>query len=484
MVSDGWGLQDRGLAAVSSELRPDMTSGLLSVLVLSGWCGLVAGLLETGILFLHKQYFDRNQFYGKSMQFAWLIPLANLLLFLVAGSALSPIIRLGARARRVAIRFLATLALLPPLLAAFPRIHGAALLVLAVGAAVRLVPLIERRPAGFARLVRLSFPGAACVFLILVASSWGMGKLSQWREASRPLPPPNSPNVLLIVLDTVAAGHLSLLGYNRLTSPAIDELASRGICFKQARATAPWTLPSHASMFTGRFPHELSTGWFTPLDAASPTVAEYLGTRGFATAGFAANVFYCATDSGLARGFTTYRDFIFPELTVLHLTAIVSRIVDGFQGVESLCTYATGNAVLRSPADLVWRFLGQYRKDASAVNGEFLDWLSTRPQPNRPFFAFLNYYDAHTPYELPETGIHRFGVDPRTDREETIIRDWVSMQKRGPSERQTAFARDAYDDCVAHLDEQLGILFDELEAPVRSRSDLGDHYSRPWRKFW
>ena len=98
-------------------------------------------------------------------------------------------------------------------------------------------------------------------------------------------------------------------------------------------------------MFTGTFPHELSAGWFTPLDGAAPTVAEYLGKRGYATAGFAANVCYCAADSGLARGFTTYHDFIFPELTVIHLSALVSRIVDGFQGVESVCTYATGNSV-------------------------------------------------------------------------------------------------------------------------------------------
>ncbi len=216
-------------------------------------------------------------------------------------------------------------------------------------------------------------------------------------------------------------------------------------------------------MFTGRWPHELSAGWFTPLDAASLTVADYLGARGYATAGFAANVTYCATDSGLARGFTTYRDFIFPEFTAFHLTALVSRVVDGFQGVEAVCTYATGNPVLRSPADLVWRLFGQGRKDAAGVNREFLDWLSGRQRQDRPFFAFLNYYDAHTPYELPATGIHRFGVVPRNDREADIIRDWVEISKRGPTRRQIAFARDAYDDCVAHLDEQLGELIDELE---------------------
>ena len=67
--------------------------------------------------------------------------------------------------------------------------------------------------------------------MILAASCWGADRLKKWREASRPLPPPPSPNVLLIVLDTVGADHLSLFGYNRPTSPTIDELATRGICF-------------------------------------------------------------------------------------------------------------------------------------------------------------------------------------------------------------------------------------------------------------
>ena len=66
------------------------------------------------------------------------------------------------------------------------------------------------------------------------------------------------PNVLLVVLDTVRADHLSLHGYGRDTSPNLSRLARRGITFKQARSTAPWTLPSHASMMTGRWPHELS----------------------------------------------------------------------------------------------------------------------------------------------------------------------------------------------------------------------------------
>ena len=452
-----------GLPGSSPQKLADARLGSFSILVLSAWCGLIAGLLEIGITILRKKYIDLDHFYGVSGHFVWLVPAVNLLIFVVLGLMLSRMVRWGVRGQRVATRVLGTLALVPPFWAAFPRIYGAAGLLLMMGVAARLVPALERRAASFCRVIRLSFPPAVCLLMVLAASCWATGSLREWREASRPLPPRTAPNILLIVLDTVSAGHLGLFGYDRPTSPTIEELASRGISFSRARATASWTLPSHASMFTGRWPHELSTGWLTPLDATFPTVAEYLGERGYATAGFAANLSYCASDSGLARGFTTYRDYSFPALTALHVAVIVARLVDGFQEVESFCTDRLELRFLRAPADLAWQLFAQNRKEAAVIGREFLDWLSERNRPDRPFFAFLNFYDAHHPYQLPPTGIHRFGVAPASDRELAVIRHWPEIVKLGPSVPQITFARDSYDDCVAGLDEQLGQLIDELK---------------------
>ena len=107
-----------------------------------------------------------------------------------------------------------------------------------------------------------------------------------------------------------------------------------------------WTLPSHASMFTGRWPHELSAGWFTPLDWAYPTLAEFLGSRGYATAGFIANYWYCSSDSGLDRGFTAYQDYIFQRLSFLTTAVLVDRPLDGLQAIERV---PRGLAGFRSP---------------------------------------------------------------------------------------------------------------------------------------
>jgi arylsulfatase A-like enzyme len=265
------------------------------------------------------------------------------------------------------------------------------------------------------------------------------------------------------VLDTVGADHLSLYGYDRRTSPTLDELASRGIRFDRLLAPSSWTLPSHASLFTGRWPHELSAGWLTPLDGTHPTLAEFLGSRGYATAGFVANKPYCLSDSGLARGFSVYRDHAFPRLTALKTTVLIDRLMEGVWATEQFLEDRLDLDLLGSAVDHLWRLIKIDRKEAAVVNREFLDWLSRRRQPERPFFVFLNYFDAHYPYELPAKGLHRFGERPRTTREAAWLRDWPQSIEKGPSPNQIRFARDAYDDCVASLDEKLGQLIDELD---------------------
>ncbi len=315
------------------------------------------------------------------------------------------------------------------ILVAFPRIYGLAWLVALLGLAARLVPLIERRTRGFRRFVLVSFPAAVAIVATLGAALWVGDRIKQSRENARPLPPPGSPNVLLIVLDTVAAGHLSLHGYHRATSTTLAELAERGIRFDSARAASSWTLPSHATMFTGRWLHELSVGWLTPLDRTHPTLAEFLGDRGYATAGFVANTFYCATDSGLARGFTHYQDFIFPELTALKTAVLVSRALEGFQTIVYFTEDWLESAGLLPYVQRLWRSLDTDRKGAAVVNRELLDWLANRTQPERPFFAFLNYFDAHYPYQLPPGRLHRFGVEPTDKYQRILIQHWWELDK-------------------------------------------------------
>src|SRR5262249_40669285 len=318
--------------------------------------------------------------------------------------------------------------------------YGLAGLLLAFGIAARLVPALGHRAAAFRRCVRVSFPILAIVTPLLAVSIWAGDRLKEWREATRPLPSASSPHVLWIVLDTVAADHLSLHGYGRPTSPTLESLARRGVRFDRVQAPSSWTLPSHASFFTGRWPHELSAGWLTPLDATHPTLAEHLGSQGYATAGFIANLFYCGADTGLERGFTRYQDYIFPGLSAFKPAALVDRPVEGLRAIHR---FVRERASLSFFPELIELFDAGNRKPAPVVDREFLDWLSRRRQPERPFFAFLNFYDVHYPYRIPEGSLYRFGVKPRNDREMDLLENWKVLDKVKLSPREIAFARDA-----------------------------------------
>ena len=437
--------------------------GLLSLLGCSAWCGLVAGLLEVGTIVLRKQLFDPNRLYGMSRDFVWLIPVTNLCLFLTLG-CVGSIVGLAwpRRGRWIVARLLCALTFLPVLLVAFPRIYYLAWLVVALGAAARLVPLWEPHARGLRRFVQVSFPVVLGMVLVLGVSPRLRDRWDEVRAGARPFPPPGSANVLLIVLDTVAAAHLSLYGYDRPTSTSLAELAERGIRFESAMASSSWTLPSHATMFTGRWMHELSVGWLTPLDETRPTLAEFLGDRGYATAGFIANSQYCGRDAGLGRGFTIYEDYFYPELTASKTAVLVERALSGIDLLVYLLEDWLKYARMQSRVARLWRLFLTNRKGAAVVNRQLLDWLSQRAQPERPFLAFLNYVDAHAPYRLPPGRLHRFGVDPTGTHRDVLIEYWWSVDKTRVPREDLAFAADAYDDCIADLDERLGRLYDQL----------------------
>jgi arylsulfatase A-like enzyme len=441
----------------------------MDILVLSAWCGLAAGLLEVGARVVGKTFFSSNHVYVASRHFFWLVPLSNLLSFTVLGLSLALFAALRPRfGRWLGPRLIGFLAILPVLIVLSPRIYEIAWMLLAMGAAQRLAPLLERRAGGLRRRLLLTFPGLLALDLILAGWIVGGPWLAGWREARRPMPAGHPPNVILITLDTVRADHLSTYGYSRPTSPVLDGLARSGIRFEEARAAGSWTLPSHANMFTGRWPHELGVDWNIPMDGRFPTLAGYLGSRGYATAGFVGNDMECSYDNGLDRGFAHFEDYVLEYLIPLRTAWLFDHAVGILTNVGILVGRKYQVGPLR-PGHESWLspyVLQHRRKDAASVNRAFLDWLSRRRQPGRPFFAFLNYFDAHAPYVVPQGGGYRFGLMPRREDDFIFLMEaWEAVDKLAVYRRKPYFvvlAHDSYDNCVAYLDQQLGALIAEL----------------------
>jgi arylsulfatase A-like enzyme len=420
-----------------------------SAIVLAAWFGLVGGYIDLGMIVLKKDVGHAAPFYQQGRNFRWTVPVANLVIMMVPGLLVAGANRLrpGLISLRSAAFVFATLALWGPLLRA--PLYGVATLVLAAGAARVFSRWVADHPLGFKRFARYSLT----VLLVLVGATASLSLRSQTLAEARavtglPVPPAGAGNVLLIVLDTVRADSLGLYGYARDTSPHLERLAKRGVRFDWALATAPWTFPSHCSVFTGQWPLTLDAHWETVLSPAYPTLAEFLASRGYLTGGFAANTSWCSYESGIDRGFAHYEDYPLTPQVILGSTMPGRWIIEN----------------LRSPRDYSSVKWIQYQsRDAAGINRSFLDWLSRERGEGRPFFAFLNYLDAHEPFLLPEDEGVRFGLRPQSPGDYKMLLEYWDRDKFKLSKRDVELARDSYDNCISALDRHVGSLIDELE---------------------
>lgn len=117
-------------------------------------------------------------------------------------------------------------------------------------------------------------------------------------------------NLLLVSLDTLRADHMSAYGYERPTSPFLDAVASEGILFETVIVQSTWTTPSHAALFTSRYPTELGLRtWPDPgrIPDEFPTIAEILADEGFSNHAFTESG-WIAGSLGFERGFLRYDD--------------------------------------------------------------------------------------------------------------------------------------------------------------------------------
>jgi arylsulfatase A-like enzyme len=444
------------------------------------WFALLTGLIEVSILAVKQAFFHQPVFL--SPHATLMAPVADVLIFSVPGLIL--VLVAWRWPRSVSLRnvtFILALLSFLSLLLMVSWLHEYAVLILSVGLAAQAARLTAAHPRGFQSVVKYTFLLVIAIVLgLLIAMSGGKEFTERRVLAHLPDAHTGAPNVLLIVLDTVRAENLSLYGYRRPTTPHLEQIAKKGVVFERAISTAPWTLPSHASMFTGRYPHEVSADWVTPLDNTYPTLAEALTANGYATAGFVGNLVYCISSFGLNRGFTHYEDN--PALPLqLVLSSSLSRTISKKSFFRPIVGNNFGDRL--------------ERQNGAEINEGFLRWLSQNTR--RPFFAFLNYFDAHEPYLAPEPFDAKFGS--RTPRR--IISD-SAMQGRWLVGKNISAERiqreiDAYDGCIAYLDHQLGLLFDELEKRgvlentiVIITSDhgeqFGDHgfFSHSYSLYW
>ncbi len=255
--------------------------------------------------------------------------------------------------------------------------------------------------------------------------------------------------MVLIVLDTVRADHLSCYGYSRPTTPHLDAFAAGADRYAVARSTAPWTLPSHASLFTGKVPQlhgadafKLPSGAVADAAALSAdefTLAEALAEAGYSTGAFVANKGYVNPRMGLAQGFGEFMN---------------------------------------------------ERYDALEMSRRAAQWVAAQPK-ERPWFVFVNYMDAHRPYNtnaLPGERAAQLPPPPKEGEPNAVaaldaLCNHVLLRREPPPPEMVQRVVDCYDLALANLDLGLGALFADLrvrglldDALVIVTSDHGEYF--------
>ncbi len=185
------------------------------------------------------------------------------------------------------------------------------------------------------------------------------------------------PNVLLITLDTTRSDHLSCYGYERKTTPNIDNFAEESVFFKNALSVIPLTGPSHLSIMTGLHPgsHQVFAN-AVPVSKKFATMAEILRKDGYETGAFV-SVWLVNPSIGFDQGF------------------------DFFSGIKELKEQGADDSDMPNERRRISRPRG---REAIRSGDETVDialnWLEKNR--GRKFFAWVHLYDPHSPYAPPD----------------------------------------------------------------------------------
>ncbi|MDQ7030676.1 MAG: sulfatase [Ardenticatenia bacterium] len=271
------------------------------------------------------------------------------------------------------------------------------------------------------------------------------------------------PNILLIILDATRYDYCSCYGFDKLTTPALDQLAAEGTLYEYAISPAPWTLPAFASLFTGLFPSQTGIYATRHLDPRFETLARILGSHGYST-------FIITSNSWLSTGFGLVRDFMTVHKLWQLWQASEDVIVQHDRPKLNMYLSAIKKHILKldAPRNIVnylyHRATQRIDAGASRTLRPLMKWITAQ---QGPWFAVVHFMEAHLPYRPPLKWLHRFARQPRlakqlrgADQQRLFWRHNAGVELL--SHEELAAWRDLYAAELAYQDFYLGQLLEWL----------------------
>ena len=273
-------------------------------------------------------------------------------------------------------------------------------------------------------------------------------------------------NVLFVVLDTVRKDRLGPYGYERDTTPTLDAFAAGDDVnvYEEAVAPAPWTMPSHASMFTGMYPSRHGASQENPYLEGVTTLAQQVSAAGYATACYSSNT-WITPYTNLTDGFDDQSNF-FGILPDDFLSGPLARAWRAMNDNDTLRKLADRLVQFGNTAHEYFASDGGNDSKTPAVVDRTQSFVSDAEDAGDDWFTFINLMDAHLPYHPPEKFRQQFApdADPTTVCQNSKE---YNSGARDIGDSEWDAIRGLYDAEIAHIDSELGRLFDWLQETGR-----------------
>ena len=307
----------------------------------------------------------------------------------------------------------------------------------------------------------------------------------------------NKPDIVFVVLDTHRLDRLGCYGYSRNTTPNIDAFAREATLFEHAISPAQWTIPVHASWFTGEPPStHMTVQSGDVLDTRYATLADRLRASGYRTVGFCNNPLVGVINNGFKRGFDSFYSYSGAVRTVFrpaeHLPPWVRAVWERYRSTMRRITdpiqnaFATSNQVFQAALNPLWvplwtRF-AHFKGDTPRSIRDAARYVrqEMNGEDRSPCFLFLNLMEPHMPYSPLERFVREFVPYFREERAaqefvhnlNTQAGRWLIPLDRPYTELEARTLSDIYDAEVAYQDHVLAELFEVLDGAAHRENTV------------
>lgn len=278
-------------------------------------------------------------------------------------------------------------------------------------------------------------------------------------------------NILLVTVDSLRADHVGYHGYERNTTPNLDEIAQNGSTFTEAYAHAGGTRFAFPSILTGVYP--TMHGGYKQITDDQTLISEVFQDAGYQTGGFHSNLWLSA-DFGFDRGWDEFFDSKDEGSAATKLRSKVKKVLEGTplysvaQDVYNLIESTSGINV------------GSYLLPADETTDRALAWID-QLEGHAPVFLWVHYMDPHHPFLPPEEYQLLFRDEPISKRRSVRLREKLTQHPEDVTDEELQLQLDLYDAEIRFNDEHVARLAEGIQnklgdTTVAFTADHGEHF--------